>query len=126
MPKKGDTYIVEVKPSHIAWGVYRKTHTLDRIEGESYVKIPSKYAREYNIKRGDYYTVHFENGTTMRIKASGNGPMEQGIQYAKQFEGIGIGACKAFTPWYIQNDVVVGDRIKITFLSPEDFLLEKI
>ena len=45
MPSIGDKYVVIVKPSHIAWGTYRNPTNRDPIEGESYVKIPSQYAR---------------------------------------------------------------------------------
>lgn len=121
MPSAGDRYIVEVKPSHIDWGEYRKPTNREPIEGESYVKIPSKYARMYNIRRGDVFVAHFANGCpSMSIKASGNGPYENGIQYAKQFEGVGIGACKAFTPWYRACNVQVGDQVLVEFTSPRD------
>lgn len=127
MPARGDSYIVEVKPSHIDWGEYRNPTNRPIIKGESYVKIPSRYAREYDIRRGDAFTAHFTNGyPDMPIKASGNGPYENGIQYAKQFEGVGYGACKAFTPWYKMSSVVVGDRIGVEFLSKNDILFYKI
>ena len=54
------------------------------------------------------------------IKAAGNGPVQDGVQYAKQFEGVGRGACKAFTPWYQSGGVQVGDRVEVEFLSPTD------
>ena len=62
----------------------------------------------------------------MQIKASGNGPYENGIQYAKQFEGIGVGACKAFTPWYQSCDVRVGDTVTVEFISPTEIVFEII
>ena len=118
MASAGDSYIVEVKPSHIAWGTYRNPTNRDFIEGESYVKIPSEYAKAFGIKRGDVFVAHFSNGyPPMEIKASGNGPYEKGIQYAKQFEGVGSGACKAFTPWYQKCNVAVGDKVQVEFLS---------
>lgn len=127
MPAKGDRYIVEVKPSHIDWGEYRNPTNRSIIKGESYVKIPSAYARKYDIRRGDIFTAHFTNGCQcMTIKASGNGPYENGIQYAKQFEGVGNGACKAFTPWYKTSNIVVGDRISVEFISEDDILFYKI
>lgn len=127
MPTAGDNYIVEVLQPHIAWGEYRRTATRDMIEGESYVKIPSKYAKMYDIKRGDIFTAHFTNGCpSIPIKASGNGPFENGIQYAKQFEGIGEGACKAFTPWYDASNVKVGDQILVEFISATEIVFEII
>lgn len=127
MPTKGDYYIVEVKPSHIDWGEYRNPTNRPIIEGESYVKIPSKYARKYGIVRGNIYTAHFANGCPgMTIKASGNGPYENGIQYAKQFEGVGYGACKAFTPWYRASNINVGDRIRVEFISEKEIIFIKV
>lgn len=127
MPTKGDYYIVEVKPSHIDWGTYRNPTNRDPVKGESYVKIPSRYARNFDIKRGTFYTAHFKNGhPSMPIKASGNGPVDDDIQYAKQFEGIGNGACKAFTPWYQACGVMVGDKIKVEFTSSTDITFSKI
>lgn len=123
----GNNYIVEVKPSHIDWGEYRNPTNREPIEGESYVKIPSQYARQYDIKRGDRFIAHFSNGhPSMEIKASGNGPYQNGIQYAKQFEGIGIGACKAFTPWYRQCGIKVGDKILVEFISETEVVFTKL
>lgn len=127
MPSAGDKYIVEIKPSHIDWGEYRNPTNRMPIEGESYVKIPSQYARTYNIKRGDIFIAHFTNGCpSMQIKASGNGPYEKGIQYAKQFEGVGSGACKAFTPWYQSCGAKVGDRVLVEFISSTEIVFEII
>ena len=127
MPLAGDSYIVEVKPCHIDWGEYRNPTNREPIPGESYVKIPSQYARKYGIKRGDVFMAQFANGhPSMPIKASGNGLYENGVQYAKQFEGIGRGACKAFTPWYRSCNVSAGDLIKVEFLSENEVLFVKL
>lgn len=127
MPVAGDRYVVAVKPSHINWGEYRNPTNRNPVEGESYVKIPAQYARKYSIKRGDVFTAHFSNGyPSIQIKASGNGPYEGGIQYAKQFEGIGEGACKAFTPWYEACDIEVGDRVIVEFLSSNEVMFSKL
>ncbi len=123
MANKGDSYTVRIEEAHINWGVYRNPTNRPVIEGESYVKIPSRVARDYKIERGNEYVAHFTNGIeAFKIKASGNGPYEDGIQYAKQFEGIGQGACKAFTPWYNSCNAKVGDEILVEFLSPADIL----
>ena len=127
MPVAGDKYIVIVKQAHIDWGRYRNPTNRAPISGESYVKIPSRYARLYNIRRGDTFTAHFKNGyPDISIKASGNGPNDNGVQYAKQFEGMGEGACKAFTPWYKSCNVKVGDRVLVEFLSAKDVVFEII
>lgn len=127
MPKTGDYYIVEIKPSHLAWGEYRNPTNRNPITGESYVKIPSEYAKRYNIKRGDVFEAYFANGIpSMQVKAAGNGPFKNGIQYAKQFEGIGSGACKAFTEWYESCEAKVGDFIRVEFLFSDEVLFIKL
>ena len=121
MPQTGDKYVVEIKPSHIDWGEFRNPTNRNFIEGESYVKIPSNAARQFGLVRGSTYTAHFANDhDSIQIKAAGNGPFENGVQYAKQFEGIGIGACKAFTPWYVSCNAQIGDKVQVEFITPTD------
>lgn len=89
------------------------------IPGESYVAIPVEYARVYGIYRGTQYNATFTNGSApIKIKSAGNGTSD-GV-YAKQFEGVGPGACKAFTPWYISCGARVGDKVLIEFTSATD------
>lgn len=121
MPKAGDSYIVTIQPSHIDWGVRPPRTPTNRavIPGESYVAIPVEYARVYGIYRGTQYNATFTNGSApIKIKAAGNGTSD-GV-YAKQFEGVGPGACKAFTPWYISCGARVGDKVLIEFTSATD------
>jgi len=126
MAVAGDNYIVEVLRPHTEWGTFRNETNREFIEGESYVKIPAEYARRYNIVRGNCYLAHFENGyPSIEIKAAGNGPCENGVQYAKQFEGIGSGACKAFTPWYKSCNIQPGDYVEVKFLSSTDIIFSK-
>lgn len=121
MPQAGDMYTVTIKPSHIDWGDYRQPTNRNFIEGESYVKIPSSKARQYGIVRGSIYTAYFTNGhASLKIKVAGNGPFENGVQYGKQFEGIGRGACKAFTPWYKSCNAKIGDEVQVEFISSSD------
>ena len=118
---KEGSYSTRVKPSHIDWGEFRNPTNREPIPGESYVKIPSDIAKKYGIERGDVFIATFKNGfPSMKIKAAGNGPYENGIQYAKQFEGIGAGACKAFTPWYQSCDAEVGDYVEVEFKLPNE------
>lgn len=127
MAQTGDCYDVIVKESHIDWGLYRHPTNRGAVAGESYVKIPSEAARNFYIVRGTHYTAHFVSDIlSFKIKAAGNGPRNNGVQYAKQFEGIGLGACKAFTPWYISCNIQVGDIIHVEFISPNDIKFSKI
>ena len=126
MPIIGNSYTVEVMPSHIDWGEFRNPTNRAPIEGESYVKIPADVARTFNIVRGNLYTAHFSSCDSMKVKAAGNGPKEDGVQYAKQFEGVGDGACKAFTPWYEAEGIEVGDTIKVEFMSATEVSFSKV
>lgn len=127
MTIRNNYYTIQVKKPHVDWGTYRNPTNREPIEGESYVKIPSSEARKFDIRRGKNYMAHFKNGmSSMPIKASGNGPFENGVQYAKQFEGVGEGACKAFTPWYRLSGIEVGDWIKVEFLSSKDIEFSKL
>lgn len=120
MPNAGDSYVVTIQPSHIDWGdEYRNPTNRAVVPGESYVAIPVEYARRYDIFRGTQYNATFTNGSApIRIKAAGNGTSD-GV-YAKQFEGIGRGACKAFTPWYVSCGARIGDQVLVEFTSPTD------
>lgn len=121
------TFITEIKEAHINWGTYRKTNSRKKIIGESYVHIPSNAALDFNIIRGNQYKAYFSDcEESIDIKAAGNGKLVDNVQYAKQFEGIGYGACKAFTPWYERNNAEVGDKVKVTFLSKDELLFEII
>ncbi len=117
MPTAGDSYTVTIQPSHIDWGNEPRNPTnRPIIDGESYVAIPVRYARMFNIFRGSTYRASFTNGSpSINIKSAGNGTLDG--EYGKQFEGIGHGACKAFTPWYVSCDAQVGDSVLVEFLS---------
>ena len=47
-------------------------------------------------------------------------------QEIKQFEGVGAGACKAFTPWYQLCGIEVGDSISVEFISTTEVVFDKI
>lgn len=126
MSRIGKGYKVELLDAHVDWGVFRNPTNRPVIEGESYVKIPASEARRLNLVRGSQYKAHFDNGhPVIDIKAAGNGPCERGVQYAKQFEGIGRGACKAFTSWFESINAKVGDEVRVEFITEEDILFTK-
>lgn len=120
MPKAGDSFKVVIQPSHIDWGDEPRNPTnRPIIQGESYVAIPVRYARLYDIFRGTTYNATFTNGSpSITIKAAGNGTPDG--KYGKQFEGVGSGACKAFTPWYHSCGATIGDTVLVQFTSPKD------
>ena len=123
MPRAGNYYYVEIKPSHIDWGGYRHTETRDRIAGEAYVKIPRHYAEEFNIRLGSCYTAIFADGYDSFIaRASGNS--FAGDVYAKQFQGNGD--LKAFGYWYQSVGAKIGDMVKVEFVSESEILFTHV
>jgi len=130
MPKKNDSYIVELKESHLKnWGTHRYTNTREKIDSESYIPIPISKAKEYNIlnsnqsEENTIYTAKFKN-TDISVKVLASGSSKGGDEYAKQFHGKGN--LKALTPGYEALGVQVGDEIKITFIDEKTFEVEKI
>lgn len=116
MAQAGDSYVVELKPSHLDWGRYRHTQTRDAIAGEGYVKIPRAKAEEYGIYLGNTYIAVFSDGfPSFSIRAAGNS--YAGDIYAKQFQGDGD--LKAFGRWYASCGAKVGDRVRVKFITPQ-------
>ncbi len=129
MQKKNDSYIIELKESHLKnWGIYRYTNTREKINSESYIAIPISKAKEYNIlnsnqsEENTIYTAKFKN-TDISIEVLTSGSTKVGDKYAKQFHGKGN--LKALTPGYEALGVKVGEEIKITFIDEKTFEVEK-
>lgn len=114
MPKSGDSYTIELKPSHLHWGTYRYTGTRGAVAGEAYVPIPKQYAEDYGIYVGSCYTAVFSDGFQGFV-AKAAGSQHAGGVYAKQFQGDGD--LKAFGYWYTALEAEEGDRVRVTFLS---------
>ena len=132
MPKAGDHFIVELKPSHVDWGNYRYTDTREPIDGEGYIPIPLSQARSLGI----YNSNHSHTGLGYNLfnctsadgyfagvlKAAGS--REAGDIYAKQFEGNGD--LKALGRWFSRCSAKIGDRVKVLWTSPTDIIIELI
>lgn len=130
MPKKGDHFIVELGPSHVDWGRYRRTDTRELIDGEGYIPIPSHEARRlgiYNSNHSDtglgfnlFNCTSADNLFVGVLKATGCS--EAGNIYAKQFHGNGD--LKALGRWFRLCSANVGDRVEIRWISPIDVIIE--
>lgn len=130
MPKAGDYFVVELKPSHIDWGNYRHTDTRGAIDEEGYIPIPINYARSLGIYNSNYsYTGLGYNLFNCKsadgyfagvLKAAGS--KEAGNIYAKQFEGDGD--LKALGRWFKKCSAKVGDKVKVQWVSPTDIIIE--
>lgn len=134
MANRGDTYTVTLRDSHLGWGDYRRTDTRERRDGEAYLPIPARYAREYEI----YNT----NGTGNRdvlgenifncqstdgfldCRMKAQGCSRAGDCYAKQFSVNDN--LRALGDWYAHVGATVGDQVRVTWLNETDMLIEKL
>lgn len=134
MANTGDSYVITLKQSHLGWGTYRYTNTRGPVSGERYIPIPAQYARRYNIVNSnatggrDILGQNIFNCTssdgffTGQLKAQGNNAA--GGNYAKQFSVNND--LKALGTWFVHINAQVGDRIRVTWVSPTDITIEKI
>lgn len=134
MASAGNTYTITLCKSHLEWGTYRYTDSRDQIYGEGYIPIPSAYAYSFELLNSNgtgYRDVLGKNIFNCR-SADGlfegalraQGCREAGDKYAKQFSADGN--LKALGTWFAQIHAVVGDRIKVSWVSPTDIVIEKI
>lgn len=127
MPKTGDTFVIELKPSHLGWGIYRYTATRDPIYGEGYIPIPRRDAERYGIFNSNdstantrYYCVSYDGFYKGVLLAQGCS--EAGDIYAKQFaeernlKGVGS--------WYASVKAQVGDHVRVTWTAPDAIEIE--
>lgn len=130
MPKKGDSYTVTLKKSHIEWGSHRHTNTRELIYGEGYIQIPAEYATKFDIFMSNNpnanieYTCTSSDGTLSEVILKASGSQGKDNLYAKQFQGSGN--LKTIGSWYNKIKAKVGDKIKITFKSSTSIYVEKI
>jgi len=132
MADTGGTFIVELKPSHVDGGTYRHTDTRDPTDGEGCIPIPIKYAENYSIYnsnyKGDVLRLNLFNCKSAdgifegRLKAIGG--RYSGDIYAKQFQGDGD--LKALGVWFKKRSAKVGDKVKVTWISTTDIVIEII
>jgi len=121
MPKTGDSFVVELKPSHLGWGTYRHTCTRPPIYGEGYIKIPVKYARLFDIFNDNHptanalYSCTALNGTfsgTLLAQGCSKARDVHAKQFAEEGNLRGIGS------WYQSVSARAGDHVEVVFTSP--------
>ncbi len=133
MAKAGDTFTITLKEPHLAWGSYRYTNSRGIVYGEGYIPIPASDSYRIgtlnsngtngqdvlgkNIFRCKSADGHYSG----YLKAQGN---QDDYQFAKQFSGNDN--LKAIGDWYYAIGACVGDRIKVTWTSPTDIVIEKL
>ena len=129
MAQKGNSYTIQLKQTHLNWGVLRYTSSRGIVYGEGYIPIPAVYARQYNLYNSNYRTTglgynQFNASSSDdlfngRLKTSGC--KEAGDIYAKNLHGSGN--LKALGSWFSQINAAAGDFIEVRWTSPTDIML---
>ncbi|MBP1889102.1 hypothetical protein J2Z53_000681 [Clostridium moniliforme] len=133
MANTGDTYTVNLQQSHLGWGNYRHSNTRSIINGEGYIPLPIRFAREFNIFNSNNTTTglgynlfhassadNFLNNVTLLAQGSSS----SGDIYAKQFSVQGN--LQLIGSWYEYQNATTDNSVRVTWTSPTDILLEII
>lgn len=133
MANTGDSYIVTIKRPHLEWGEYRHTGSRGIVYGEGYIKIPASEAYRFNLLNPhgtNYQDIWGENlfncvsadgSFRCILRAQGN---QADWRFAKQFAGDNN--LKAIGDWYYSMGAKEGDKVKVTWTSPTDIVIELI
>ena len=129
----GNTYTIQLGPSHLGWGDHRYTNTRDIIYGEGYIPLPIQTARAFNIFNSNYSTTGWGynlfhassvDGFLNNVSLLAQGSKTAGDIYAKQFSVQGdlrmIGA------WYANQNATTNNSVRVTWTSPTDIILQII
>lgn len=131
MAHAGDSFIVELTPSQLGWGTERYTASREIRYGEGYLSIPRTYAVQFDLYNSNYRTGHdilgknifhcITSDGSLNCELKSQGCVSAGDKYAKQFAGNGN--LRALGDWYSKIGAKVGDRIEVSFSSPNDIVL---
>ncbi|AEO12429.1 hypothetical protein SAMN05428976_10925 [Clostridium sp. USBA 49] len=129
----GNSYTIQLKPSHLGWGDYRYTNTRDIIYGEGYIPLPKPYAKAFNIFNSNYsatglgynlFRASSVDGFLNNVTLLAQGSSTAGDIYAKQFSVHGN--LKMIGAWYASQNATTNNLVRVTWTSPTDILLEII
>ena len=133
MPKTGDSFIVSLTPSQVAWGTYRNPTNIAPIQGEGYIAIPRNYAVAYKIYNSknsftglgyNEFIATSSDGFINEELLLAQGNTEAGDPYAKNFAIKGD--LKRLGAWFAYAGASAGSKVKVTFTSPTEVYLEII
>ncbi len=130
MPKKDDTFKIELKDAHTKWGTHRHTKTREPRKGEAYIPIPRDLSKKldiFNSNKKDAsieYKISIKGNSDFLINAKATGSSKAGDIYAKQFSGSNN--LKKIGKLYQELGVKSGDEIKLTFKSNNEIEIEKL
>ena len=127
------SYEITLKRTHLEWGSYRYTNSRGVVYGEGYIPIPANVAYSNNIFNQNgtdgkdifgenlFYCSSADGLYQGVVRAQGN---QDNPRYAKQFSGDKD--LKAIGNWFYQIGASVGDKIRVTWTSPTELVIEKI
>lgn len=127
------SYVITLKRAHLEWGSHRYTNSRGIIYGEGYIPIPADVAYDNNIYNQNgtdgediigqnlFYCSSADGLYQGVLRAQGN---QDNPRYAKQFSGDKN--LKAIGHWFSQIDAAIGDRIRVTWASPTEIIIEKL
>ena len=133
MARAGDTYTITLKKSHVKWGDFRYTHSRGTVYGEGYIPIPAKCARAFNLRNQNGVVVDTLGLNLFNCRSKDGffddvvrtqGCSKAGYVHAKQFASDGN--LKGLGDWFVHVGAAVGDRVKVTWVSSTDIVIEKL
>lgn len=132
MASAGHSYKVKLTKAPLEWGTHRYTGSRDCIYGEGYIPIPSDVAHNYDLYNSNgtgkrdvwgkniFKCRSVDGGYSGVLRAQGC--KKAGDIYAKQFSADGN--LKAIGSWYADVRAVVGDTVKVTWVSSTEIIIE--
>ncbi|KOF56284.1 hypothetical protein AGR56_05375 [Clostridium sp. DMHC 10] len=133
MAMAGNTYTIQLRPSHLGWGDHRYTNTRNIIYGEGYISLPIPTARSFNIYNSNnpttgwgYNLFHASSvdGFLNNMPLLAQGSETAGDIYAKQFSVQGN--LRMIGTWYASQNATPNNSVRVTWTSPTDIFLEII
>lgn len=134
MANAGDSYAIVLRATHLGWGTFRHTNTRPRIIGEGYLPIPVRYSRRFHIYNSNatggadilgqniFHCTSADGLLNVDFKAQGC--IREGDPFAKQFSVNND--LRALGTWYRQINAQIGDRIRVTWTSSTNLVVEHI
>lgn len=127
------SYEITLKRAHLEWGSHRYTNSRGIVYGEGYIPIPADVSYANNIYNQNgtggndiigqnlFYCNSADGLYQGVLRAQGN---QDDSRYAKQFSGDKN--LKAIGTWFYQIGASIGDRIRVTWTSPTEIIIEKL
>ncbi|MEA4986947.1 MAG: hypothetical protein VB095_02730 [Anaerovorax sp.] len=129
----GNSYMKELKASHLGWGDYRYTDSRPVVYGEAYIPIPKHCAINYSIFNSNHYPeglgnnifyAYSKDGYFNKVELLAQGCSRAGDKYAKQFSVRGD--LKALGGWFQYRNAQIGSKVTVTWISPTEIELDII